>query len=426
MTKIRPLRAVIYNQEKVGGLKNVVCPPYDVISGSQQDAYHARSPYNLIYLELGKDIAGEDKYHRAGVYFKEWLKARVLTQEESPAAYFYSQQYNLKGEKKTRFGFIALLKLEENASCIFGHERTRVEAKEDRLKLLRAVKANLSPIFVIFSDKKRIIPSLHQEYLSDKKPFIEVADDEGTVHKLWRINDPAVIEKISLALEGSNIFIADGHHRYEVSCAYRQEMNRRKKQRKPEEGFDYVLAYFTSVESRDLTIMPIHRLAKISREFSLEAFLKQLQVNFDVEEVKDKDRLFLLMQRACGSGEHLLGMYREKRYWLLRFKNTKVIDKVIIDKPAEYRQLDVSVLNYLVLRDILGIPLEDKERIFFSHNADELVRRTDQDNSSIAFFLNPVRIQQIMDVALKGEKMPAKSTYFYPKVLSGLVIHKHD
>ncbi|MDD5116514.1 MAG: DUF1015 domain-containing protein, partial [Candidatus Omnitrophica bacterium] len=195
MTKIKAFKAVVYNPAKVDDLEKVVCPPYDVISPSAQEVYHDRSPYNFIHIDLSKGSAGDEKYHKAAEIFRSWLKDKVLVQDECPSIYFYSQQYIIRGEKKTRLGFISLLRLgDDKGSAVFGHENTHVEAKQDRFKLLKQVKANLSPIFVIFLDKKRVIQRVFQKYIWDKDPFIEVVDDKKTLHRLWRLNDPAVLK----------------------------------------------------------------------------------------------------------------------------------------------------------------------------------------------------------------------------------------
>ena len=426
MTKISPFRAIIYNQEKVKDLSGVVCPPYDIISPPRQEYYHNLNPHNLIHMLLGKDIPGEDKYRRAANYFKDWLKNKILIPDESPAIYFYSQQYNLKGERKTRLGFIARLYLEERNSSIFGHEHTHLEPKEDRLRLLKAVKANLSPIFVLFSDKKRLIQSIYQQHIQSKKPFIDIIDDEKIVHKLWRLDSPAILSSIQTKMSGENIFIADGHHRYEVACAYRDQMRQKVGIVKQEEDFNYMLSYFTNVGSHDLTILPIHRLVKLDSVMDIKKFLASITDYFDIEEVKDKIRFFFLMEKARTSAEHVLGMYKDKIYWLLRLKNIKILDRVISDKPAEFRSLDVSILNYIVLKKILKIDLDNKDILTFSPNADELIEKVDNNTLYVALFLNPVKVQQIISVALTGDKMPVKTSYFYPKVLSGLVINKFN
>jgi uncharacterized protein (DUF1015 family) len=425
MTKIKPFNAIVYNQQNFKDLSAVVCPPYDVISPLKQQYYHDINPYNFIHILLGKDITGEDKYRRAKDYFNSWLKNKVLIQEEKSAIYFYSQQFNLKGEKRIRLGFIALLHLENKRPSVFGHERTRLESKEDRLRLLRQVKANLSPIFVIFSDRKRIIQRIYQQCVLGNKPYIDIVDDDKVIHKLWRIEGPEILTSITSSMAEENIFIADGHHRYEVACNYQEEMKKKQGAITGDERFNYILAYFTDAASRGLMILPIHRLVKLDYPLVAENFREGLKEYFAVEEVKDKNRFFFLMEKA-GRAEHILGMYQDKKYWLLRLKNIKILDKMIGDKPHEYRSLDIAILNYLVLRKILGLDLENKDRITFSTNADELIEQVDNSRSYIACFLNPVKVEQIMSVALTGEKMPSKSTYFYPKVLSGLVINKFN
>ena len=425
MTQVRPFRALVYNQEKIKDLSQVVCPPYDIISPERQQHFHDVHPQNFIHVLFGKDIPGEDKYRRAESCFNDWIKNKILALDCGPAFNFYWQQFKIRGEKRTRVGFIGLLRLEDKKSSIFAHEHTRLEAKEDRARLLKRVKANLSPIFVVSPDRKRIIQRTYQKYIRNAKPFIDITDDEQVSHKVWRLDAPLAVAAVESALSQENMFIADGHHRYEVACAYREEMRQKLGRLTGEEPFNYVLAYITSPDPRGLIIFPIHRLVKLDAAPDMPALSQRLKAYFDVEEVKsdDKARFFFLLAKAGGT-EHIIGMYRDKKYWLLRLKNVKILDKIIADKPAGYRSLDVSILNYLVLRDALGIDLGDKIKVGFYPQEEELISRVDNGEAHVAFFLNPVRMQQIIDVALAGERMPPKSTYFYPKVLSGLVINK--
>jgi len=226
MAKISPFQAIIYNQNEVKDLSKVVCPPYDIISPARQKYFHQLSPYNLIHMELAEDVAGQDKYVSAGNYFRDLLQKNILVKDPQPAVYFYRQEYSIKGEKRSRVGFLALLRLEEQKSSVFGHEHTHLEAKEDRLKLIRQVKANLSPIFVIFEDKKKVVAQSLLPNIRNKEPFINIVDDEKTSHKLWRIDEPELLNKVQEKMEAENIFIADGHHRYEVACAWRDEMKK--------------------------------------------------------------------------------------------------------------------------------------------------------------------------------------------------------
>jgi len=421
MTRIIPFRAVSYNQKKINDLAKVVCPPYDVIPPSKQQYYYNLEQHNFIRILLGKNISGQDKYRRSARYFKDWLKNKIFIQDEKPAIYFYSQQYNLKGEKRIRLGFIGLLSLN---SPIFGHEHTHLEPKEDRLRLLRKAKANLSPIFVLFLDRRRVIKRIYQQHIQQEEPFIDIIDSEKVIHKLWRLDSLDILDKIQTQMRGENIFIADGHHRYEVACAYRDEMKHKLGSVPEEENFNYIMAYFTNADSRDLDILPVHRLLKIDlKTQDLHNLRQDLSDYFYVEEVKGMRRFFFLMEKA-GSREHVLGIYKDKKYWLLRLKNIKILDRIAIDKSGEYKSLDVSILNYIILEKILGVDLEDKERVVFSHNAYALIESVDNNSSQLALFLNSVKAQKIISLALNNEKMPAKTTYFYPKVLSGLVINK--
>ena len=425
MSKTKAFKAVVYNPLVIKDFKQVVCPPYDVISPQTQDALSERSLHNFIHILLAKDSPLLDKYHRAGEIFRSWLKDKVFIQDQQPAVYFYSQEYVIRGEKKTRLGFISLLRLgDEKSSAVFGHEFTHLAAKEDRFKLVKQVGANLSPIFIIFLDKKRIIQRVFQRHLGEQKNFIEVTDDEKTTHKLWRLNDPNILKVIESSMDDENMFIADGHHRYEVSCAYRDLMREKLgAQFTGEEDFNYCLAYFTNTDYRGLSILPIHRLLKLDSPLDLNDFMVKVKEYFDIDQLKDRVRFFFLMEKA-GCTEHLLGVYKDKKYFLLRLKNVKMLDKLIADKPKEYRALDVAILNYLVFKNILKLDLNNLTAIKYSPDPYELIDQVDSDSGNIAFFLNPVKIQQIINIAISGNKMPPKSTYFYPKVLSGLVVNK--
>ena len=331
----------------------------------------------------------------------------------------------MKGEKKIRLGFIGLLHLGDANSAIFGHEHTRLEPKEDRLKLLKSVKANLSPIFVLFNDKMRVIQTTYQQHVLGKEPFVNITDGDGVTHKLWRLNAPDVLNKIQTNMRQENIFIADGHHRYEVACAYREQMKEKRTAITGEEDFNYILSYFTNTRSQGLSILPIHRLVRLSPGFDKDGFMLNLKDYFQLHEIDDKLRFLFLMKKA-GYAEHVLGMYSDKKYWLLRLKNVKILDKFMPEKPKSYRSLDVSALNCIILKKILGLNLTENEDISFSPHTDQLIEEVDRGHSLVAFFLNPVKVEQIISVALDGERMPPKSTYFYPKVLSGLVINKHE
>jgi uncharacterized protein (DUF1015 family) len=424
MPKIKPFPAVIYNQEKVPDLSKVVCPPYDIINLQAQEYFHNLSPYNLIYLILGKDIPGEDKYGRAKKQMNNWLKEKVLINDDKPAIYFYSQQYTVRGEKKTRLGFLALLKFEDKGGVI-PHEHTRQAAKEDRFKLIKQIKANLSPIFVLFPDDKRIIQRTFDNYIAKTAPFIEVTDNDKIVNKVWKLNSADAIQAIQKQMLDKKIFIADGHHRYEVGSMFREEMREKLGKISGEEDFNYILAYFTNVESKGLTILPCNRLVCGISEEDIKKLKDEIKEYFDVEQVKDKTKFFLMMEKA-GKRQHAIGIYTGKTFYFVRLKNPKIMDSLIPDKPKEYRMLDVCILNHILLSKILGVDFNDKERIRFIPDPEETIRWADENTDCVGFLLNPVKIEEMMSVALTGERMPPKTTYFYPKVLSGLLINKFN
>ncbi|MDD3983087.1 MAG: DUF1015 domain-containing protein [Candidatus Omnitrophica bacterium] len=424
MTKIRPFRAVVYNQERIAGIDRVVCPPYDVISPAQQENYLRRDPFNFIHIILGKDVGEENKYRRAAAYFKGWIDQGILRRDDEPAFYFYSQKYEVDGSAMLRTGFMGLLKLEDRNCSVYGHEHTRLEAKEDRLRLIKEVKANLSPIFAVFPDKKKFMPAFVRKYVIPRDPDVFFTDDAGVEHKMWRVTDPGLVKMVQEALSGECIFIADGHHRYEVSCVYRRQMKEKAGGKKGEQSRDYTLAYFTGADPRGLSILPIHRLVKTSLPQGEKKFLEQLKEHFEVSAPMGKAGLFAAL-RSASSCTHVIGMYISGKYRLLRLKDKKALDKLMPDKPREYRLLDVSILNQLVFLGILGLRPESKDALKYSEDREETVKAVDAGEGRMAFFLRPVTMEQIISVALKGEKMPAKSTFFYPKLISGLVVHKH-
>jgi uncharacterized protein (DUF1015 family) len=421
MTQIRAFPALIYNQEKVKNLDQVFCPPYDIISPVEQEYYYQSHPHNFIRLILAKqnpaDNTGDNRYIRAAATFQEWQKEKILVKDGRDCLYFYLQEYILRGEKKRRMGFIALMRLEaESERKIFPHEKTHLAPKEDRLELLKRVRANLSPIFVLFSDKEKNISLVSAGKLKEEKPFIDITDKDKTNHKVWRVSDEKVVNKIIRDLRDKSVFIADGHHRYEVAMEFRRQMIAQKGLVTGEEDFNYIMAYFTNLDSQDLLILPTHRLIK-----RLPGQLDFLEEYFRVEKVKTKDQLLVLLAKS-GMNEHAFGLYQKDRIHLLRLKNEAFVDRIIKEGSPAFRRLDVSILKGFIL-DRLNIVSEE---LSFTNSVDEAMDRVDKGEAEAAFLLNPVKISQLREVALAGERMPPKTTYFYPKVLSGLLVNRFE
>lgn len=421
MSTIKPFRAIYYNLEKVRDLKTVVCPPYDVISEEEQTALLSASPYNFTHIDFNRDKSGDtkdnNKYTRAKKTFEDWLKKGVMVQDEQPAVYFYKQEYKVMGQKHSRLGFISLMGLEgEDESRVRPHEKTHANAVDDRLKLTQALHSNLSSIFVCYSDKGRKVEKIFIKNIFTEKPFLDVEDKDKVRHKVWRLTDPDLIEEINDSLTGQQLFIADGHHRYKVACEYRKLRLARKPHSAGDEPFNFVMTYFTNMDSRDLQIFPMHRIVK--KVGKLMDFIEEY---FRVDKIKSKQELLIVLAKA-GRNEHAFGLYTREGIFLLRLKNKMLIHTMIQEGSEQYKGLDATILKSFVL-DKIGVDSVDLAYVKDLREATGLV---DQGNAEAAFIMNPVRIEQLRAVALEGEKMPPKSTYFYPKVLSGLTVYQME
>lgn len=450
MPEIKPFKGILYNQDKIKDLSKVVSGPYDVISQKARESYANLSPYNMVRLILptandAKDSGCDTIYSFARKELDDWLKKEILYLDRQEAIYLYEQEYVYCGEKKKRLGIITLLKIDDAGNSpkrdnkIHAHEHTHLGPKEDRLQLLREVGANLSPIFVLFADKFHLI-----RRISDKcnaLPSLIDVEADSVRHKLWRITDSKLINEARRGLKSADIFIADGHHRYEVACNYRQEIRQRLNNPDREFDCDFVLTYLSDLNSRGLTIMPTHRVIKELDGDTLLKLNDELGKYFDIYKAKDKSELFIMLSKAMKS-EYVLGMYaqgapatkKENKFSLLRLKNRINLDKIIaLDKPKDYKRLCVVILNHLILEKMLNIRQDWRDsdessarHIFYTNDADLARRMVDDKEAQIAFFLNPVKVEEMAHIAKQGERMPPKSTFFYPKLLSGLLINKFN
>ena len=418
MTRIKPFQGILYNQKNIADLSKVACPPYDVISRQDQEKFYNMDPHNFIRIILGKERSAdnnkENKYYRAKQYFDDWLNTGILERDKAPCFYFCLHEYLYKGKKRKRLGFIALMKLERENSKVFPHENTHTKAKEDRLELIKAVGANLSSIFAFFYDKERKIADVFQNHLVNQQAHICVTDGDNVIHKIWRLYDTELIGKIKDYMQDEHIFIADGHHRYEVALNFYNEMRLKDKDNAYKKGCNYIMTYFTNLDSDDLLILPIYRIVKeIPKE------IKILEDNFYMQKVENKEELFSLLARNKNK-RGLFGFYRNKEFILIRLKNQEQLENFMPHGSHQYRCLDVSILQFLIF-DRLGIKSED---LVYLKDEDRAIKIVDDNEAKAVFFLNPVDVRQLRDIALDGEKMPPKSTYFYPKLLSGLTINK--
>ncbi|MFA5059124.1 MAG: DUF1015 domain-containing protein [Candidatus Omnitrophota bacterium] len=421
MTQIKGFKAVYYDKEKAGDLSAVVCPPYDVISAKEQTEFYNASPHNFIRIDLGQEKSGDDrydnKYTRARKTFDEWLAKGILKEDTKPCIYFYKQEYMVYGQKHSRMGFIALLRLpDEKDSKIYPHENTHLAAKEDRLRLVRNVKASLSSIFVCFSDKGKKVETTFNQKVVLTVPLIDIVDNDKVRHILWRLDDQMLINEIRDSLSEQQLFIADGHHRFEVAMEYRRQVLAKKSRPTGLEPCNFIMTYFTNIDSRDLLILPIHRIVK-----KIKGKLDFLEDYFRIDKISSKEDLQILLAKA-GQNEHAFGFYSKNGIKLLRLKNKLLINQHMKEGSQDYKELDAAILKCFVF-DRANISSDD---IIYSKDIGESFNAVDNKQADACFILNPVRIWQLKAIALNGEKMPPKTTYFYPKVLSGLTTYRMD
>ena len=415
MTEIKPFCGIVYNFQRFAIPHEIICPPYDVITPKQLKAYQQLNAYNMVHLTLPQENnQQQDKYQEASFRFNNWLTDEVLLQDKEPAIYLFKQEYVVNKKRFTRIGLFAALSL-QSSSSIYGHEHTRVEPKEDRLKLLTNTQANLEPIFVLFGDSNRNIQNIVKKYMDSHKPMLRFQDQDKIFNCLWRLNQQEVLKEIQAKMANKELFIADGHHRYEVSLKYQEMVKARLSQGyQGAQDFNYIMSYLCPLNSSGLVIKPIHRLVKGLSGVSLDCF-KHI---FHIQKVS-RWKMFSAI-KSKHTKRRILGVYYNKQFYIFTLKSARYLNK--IDK--EYRCLDICLLNNLILKEFLGLEPEDKQRVKFSSEADDLICESDGDKTSIAFFLRPVKISDIVSLARKGKKMPSKSTYFYPKVPSGLVMYK--
>jgi len=441
MATIAPFRGVLFDQEKAGPIAELVCPPYDVISHDQQQALYRKNSHNVIRLEYGLaspgDTESDNRYSRAAASLAEWSRTGILRQNEEPAFYIYEMEYRTGGKGRKLRGFICLVRIEDyEAGIVRPHETTLSGPKTDRLNLLRACGASFSQIFSLFSDPRGAVASVLGR--TTGKAAMEVKADDGVVHRIWPLTDRTALETAATALQDKEIFIADGHHRYDTALNYRNERRKTAGSFTGQEGFNFVPMFLARFEDPGLTILPAHRALFNLENFHPRRFEEDLNRYFNIERIDfDKrsepaDRrtvLETLEHRADHA--HIFGMRvkGEHSYYLLTLRSEADMDSIIPGKSAAYRRLDVSILHHLIIDRLLGIRMETHKlglNIEYIKEADDAVKRVADGDVDIVFLMNPTKVHEVRDVAASGERMPQKATYFYPKLLTGLVMHKID
>jgi uncharacterized protein (DUF1015 family) len=437
VVKVFPFEGILYNKKILKKIDKVFTPPYDVISAEEQDYFYNLHDFNFIRLNLGKEFStdGEynNKYIRSAAFFDGWLRHKVLIQDEKPVFYVYEQRFRSQGKKYSRIGFIGLLRLEDmGRGKVFPHEATHPKAKIDRLQLMRTTSSNLECIFSLYSDTKLKINKVLKKF-TKKKPIYESTDKDRVTHRIWRVDRKPGITRIVKEMKDKAVFIADGHHRYEAALRFKNELKMKNTKFSEEESYNHIMMYFTPIEDKGLLVLPINRVLRNLVYFDLPRFESQLAQYFDIKTYKASKKTAKTVRKKMlrelvkyGQEKHVFGMYAgNHKYYLLTLKDEKIVEEMVEEeKPKAWKRLDTTILQYVVFDAILGITQETEDKVIYVKEVEEAERLVDKEGCQVAFLLNATKMEEIISIASKLEKMPQKTTYFWPKLLSGLVLNK--
>lgn len=437
--ELKPFKAYRFNAASVGDVGSCIAPPYDVISPSQQQALYKKNKFNIVRITKGQttpsDTADDNSYTRAAHYLNDWIKKGVLKQDDTEAIYAYVQDFLLVGVRYTRYSFIALAKLEEFAprGSVYPHEQTLTAPKTDRLNLKRATASDFGMPLMLYEDKQKIADEIIEK-ASAQKPLVDFLDEQDVRHRIFAIIVKKDIDAITKMMLDKNSIIADGHHRYETALIYSKES--------ANPAAAYRMLAFANTENKGLVILATHRIVGNLENFDAAKLIASLKENFEITEYKfiagsgdkaaAKQKMLAQMKTEFNNDKTAFGIYAGgSAFCVAVLKNKHAMDTVAPNMSTHWRELDVSALHKLVLEKLLGISEKQLaggsklEYIKDTETAiDESIAKVDVGQKQAAFFTNPVKMQQIKLVTAAGEKMPQKSTYFYPKIYTGLTINK--
>ena len=426
MPEIEPFRALRFDITEVGDLSDVVCPPYDVIDPEFQKRLHERSPHNIVRLEFGLDAAGDvpgdDKYSRAAATLADWIRSGVLTPEPQGSLYLYEQEYEIEGQTFRRRGFFARVRLEPfGAGKIYPHEQTLSGPKADRLNLFTATRSNLSPIFGLYPDESNAVLAALEAGVKDRTPITAV-DHLGVISRLWPVSDEATLTQVRGLIADKAVFIADGHHRYETGLNYRNALEAEGKLNGTEDPANFCLMALVSMSDPGLLILPTHRLISGFGPIDSEALASRLANQFEIRSFgagEEAARAAWDYIESSGDQSRLgFGTSADGKWFVASLKDDSRMDELCPDRSAEWRGLGVSILRELVLKD--SLKAEGTAKIKYVHLLSEVLADQSWD---IAALVPSATMEHVRTIASGGETMPPKSTYFYPKILTGLVVN---
>jgi len=422
LAEISAFLGVRYNQELVEDMAAVICPPYDVISSEEQKAYYEKSDYNVIRLEHGMvlphDTKTNNKHTRACIAFNQWLKDRVLLIDHVPSFYIHEHGFTYQNIRKRRLGLTACVRLEPwEKKIIFPHENTVPGIKSDRLELMRACPVNFSPLLGLYEDLGQKVTKLLTVQCG-RKPAIDFTE-AGETHKLWVANEPEFVQRVSHFLASKPIYIADGHHRYETALTYRDERQQKTGHVKGNEAFNFVMITLVSFSDPGLVVLPVHRLIGNLSADALTKFRTLLETHFELISVPLGESG---LPEIAGATTRVLGL-EPGNITALKIRQPSALRGIMPQGHSEaYKRLDISIVQHLIIEKLTTV---DKSRtIAYTPDAIEARQVVENGQYQLAFLLNPIPVSAIKNIADSNDKMPGKSTYFYPKLPTGLVIHR--
>lgn len=426
MAEIKPFKGLRYT-EKAGDISNLACPPYDIIDGEERQTLLDKSPYNLIRLELPVIGGSEDieQYRSAGDTLRAWLNEEILKRDDKESVYIYEMDFSAQGKDYKIKGYVSLVKLEPfSKGVILPHEETLSKAKTDRFNLMKATGCNFSQIYSLYMDEDNDLFGLI-DGASQREPDSKFTDKDNVTHRMWAVSDSAFIGELTAKMADKKLYIADGHHRYETALNYQKYVE----DNLDETGSsDYVTMMLVNMENAGLAVFPTHRIVRDLPGFDYNAVCERCKEFFDITPYLNREKGEIGLEQAYREGKKAFVMFTgDNNYTLLVLKDINVMDTVIPQGCKALRQLDVSVLHTLVLERIFGIDKENMAKqinLTYTRSADEAISTVDGQRANCCFLLNPTRVSEIREVAAAGDKMPQKSTYFYPKLTTGLVMNK--
>ena len=456
MATVAPFKAPRFNPQKIEHMEDIVTPPYDIIDEKTQAAFQARNPYSMIYLDIskspGKGDESDERYSSARNYFTKWQEENILLRDELPTIYLYTIDYALpSGQRLIRKGLVALVELSEfSEGVVKPHEETFATVTADRLRLMDTCQAQFSQIFSLYADEGANIIATLEEGLPEN-PLCEVKDVDGGIHSIWPVEDKEILANVQKLFSEKSVYIADGHHRYSTSLQYRQMISEREGGISEQSPYNYTMMYLCPMEDPGLTVLPTHRLVSLPDDVipglpSMEELVELMSSDFELEEITGGSREILVAEvldrmdeklAAAKKDQIMFGLYHalEDRCFLLTLKVEALQTKSLAARPQAVRELDVVVLSDLVIGDILGLDYERSEHdnlVRYFADPDEALdvavkESIDKENFlPLLFLMNNTQVQQVKRVADENLIMPHKSTYFYPKILTGLLLNKYN